>query len=94
MKINDEGTSNAAYWHERAMKAEARLAEAERLLRRAANAAKDNVQGDMVVDEIRAFLRPCPRPFKEDDGSATDCVRKGHCGCGERLADSATGVQK
>lgn len=25
MKINDEGTSNAAYWHERAMKAEARL---------------------------------------------------------------------
>jgi hypothetical protein len=25
MKINDEGTSNAAHWHERAMKAEARL---------------------------------------------------------------------
>ena len=25
MKINDEGRSNAAYWHERAMKAEARL---------------------------------------------------------------------
>ena len=30
MKINDEGTSNAAHWYERAMKAEARLAEAER----------------------------------------------------------------
>ena len=30
MKINDEGTSNAAHWHERAMKAEARLADAER----------------------------------------------------------------
>ena len=29
MKINDEGRSNAAYWHERAMKAEARLAEEE-----------------------------------------------------------------
>ena len=29
MKINDEGTSNAAYWYERAMKAEARLAEEE-----------------------------------------------------------------
>ena len=29
MKINDEGSSNAAHWHERAMKAEARLAEAE-----------------------------------------------------------------
>lgn len=29
MKINDEGTSNAAHWHERAMKAEARLAETE-----------------------------------------------------------------
>ena len=25
MKINDEGSSNAAYWYERAMKAEARL---------------------------------------------------------------------
>ena len=25
MKINDEGSSNAAHWHERAMKAEARL---------------------------------------------------------------------
>ena len=32
MKINDEGRSNAAYWHERAMKAEARLAETERLV--------------------------------------------------------------
>lgn len=30
MKINDEGTSNAAHWYERAMKAESRLAEAER----------------------------------------------------------------
>lgn len=29
MKINDEGTSNAAHWYERAMKAESRLAEAE-----------------------------------------------------------------
>jgi hypothetical protein len=27
-KINDEGRSNAAYWYERAMKAEAQLAEA------------------------------------------------------------------
>lgn len=33
MKINDEGTSNAAHWHERAMKAEARLADADALLR-------------------------------------------------------------
>lgn len=32
MKINDEGTSNAAHWYERAMKAESRLAEAEALL--------------------------------------------------------------
>jgi hypothetical protein len=36
MKINDEGTSNAAYWYERAMKAEARLAEAEHLILRMA----------------------------------------------------------
>jgi hypothetical protein len=32
MKINDEGTSNAAHWHERAMKAEARLADLEKAL--------------------------------------------------------------
>lgn len=35
MKINDEGTSNAAHWYERAMKAESRLAAAEALLREA-----------------------------------------------------------
>ena len=29
MKINDEGTSNAAHWYKRAMNAEARLAEEE-----------------------------------------------------------------
>lgn len=33
MNINDEGRSNAAYWHERAMKAESRLDEADALLR-------------------------------------------------------------
>jgi hypothetical protein len=37
MKINDEGRSNSAYWYERAMKAEARLAEADALLREARN---------------------------------------------------------
>jgi len=26
----------------------------------------------------------CPYPIHGDDGSAKDCVRKGHCGCDER----------
>lgn len=57
MKINDEGTSNAAYWHERAMKAEARLAEAERLLHRASGylGPHDHRPGNLI-DEVMAFL--------------------------------------
>lgn len=38
MKINDEGTSNAAHWHERATEAEARLAKADALLVEACDA--------------------------------------------------------
>jgi hypothetical protein len=79
--------------HEHIEKLDARLAEAERLLRRAANAAKDNVQGDMVVDEIRAFLRPtvsaCEHVRINDAWSAENgrCVK-----CGD--TDSAEGGAK
>ena len=61
MKINDEGTSNAAYWYERAMKAEARLAEAERLLKKAdplEHCATSCDYCTAVSAEIDAFLRP------------------------------------
>jgi hypothetical protein len=27
---------------------------------------------------------PCPYPIKGDDGTATDCIDKGHCACEER----------
>ena len=27
--------------------------------------------------------KPCPYPIPGDDGTAKDCVSKGHCGCGE-----------
>jgi hypothetical protein len=44
MKINDEGTSNAAHWHERAMKAESQLAEAEALLREALPSVQSHIR--------------------------------------------------
>ena len=57
MKINDEGTSNAAHWHERAMKAEARLAEAEAQAKqwKLVSEQKDDARAKMVslwYDEI------------------------------------------
>ena len=26
-------------------------------------------------------FRPCPRPWTGDNGTASDCIAKGHCGC-------------
>ncbi len=54
MKINDEGTSNAAHWYERAMKAESRLAEAEALLRGARASIPCNAK--FTLRRIDAFL--------------------------------------
>ena len=61
MKINDEGTSNAAHWHERAMKAESRLAEAEALakeLRIRYHAAGRRPEECYEMSLIDAFLAP------------------------------------
>ena len=71
MKINDEGTSNAAHWYERAMKAESRLAEAEALLREARMGVKNSaVQFGYpyteYVDRIDAFLAPDSATHRED----------------------------
>lgn len=33
-----------------------------------------------------AAPRWCPAPFRVDDGTVADCLRKGHCGCDERAA--------
>lgn len=91
MKINDEGTSNAAHWHERAMKAESRLAEAEALLRRhrhefdwhcaqpsAPLSAPAYLQ---IIDRIDAYLsREQPR-CSATLGNAGQCYKpEGHDG--------------
>ena len=54
MKINDEGTSNAAYWHERAMKAEARIKPLEETV--AAQYAH-NVLLEVLFAEAERLLR-------------------------------------
>lgn len=35
------------------------------------------------------MLQPCPLPIAGDDGSATDCIAKGHCGCGHNAPRTA-----
>lgn len=40
---------------------------------------------EATPDVLRALgmeeTRPCPYPLPEDDGTAKDCISKGHCGC-------------
>jgi hypothetical protein len=62
MKINDEGTSNAAYWHERAMKAEARLAEQDVQLK----------SYDVLRRAVNESTNECG-PDCDDHGHADDC---------------------
>mgnify|MGYP001473432036 CR=1 FL=1 len=54
MKINDEGTSNAAHWYERAMKAESRLAEAEALIHEAVELLRMWVIWDSMADDAKS----------------------------------------
>lgn len=80
MKINDEGTSNAAHWYERAMKAESRLAEAEALLRVMPGYGLSAYDKERWEKARNAFLtpdsapaatrRPCPvcqQPLDDDE---------------------------
>ena len=63
MKINDEGTSNAAHWYERAMKAESRLAEAVELLASARGKIDTlTIQGKGCQRDIDAFLAREEKP--------------------------------
>jgi hypothetical protein len=50
MKIDDEGKSNAAYWYERAMKAEARLAALHSALLFAQGAIEDAILSEDGLD--------------------------------------------
>jgi hypothetical protein len=44
----------------------------------------EGVQWLMVSEESEYFTRGCPYPIKGDDGTAQDCIDKGHCACEER----------
>ncbi len=67
MNINDEGTSNAAYWHERAMKAEARLALVENDLRNATACWHAACHDIAVRDERLAEAETALRIIAEQD---------------------------
>jgi hypothetical protein len=56
MKINDEGKSNAAYWYERAMKAEARLGGATGLLQEAVGYLRPGEQHDAAYKDFSRRL--------------------------------------
>lgn len=75
MNINDEGRSNAAYWHERAMKAEARLAEAERHLRNMYAMVHGKVPPDhpFTLSNVSDFLRLNPAD-ESTASSASDAL--------------------
>jgi hypothetical protein len=96
MNINDEGRSNAAYWHERAMKAEARLAEEESAHRVTAGIfASTLVRADAAearlaeAEQMLALTRRVHAQSVQvliDNGWALDNIRGWH-----RPTDSASG---
>ena len=57
MRINDEGTSNAAYWHERAMKAEARL---QKIMARCADLLDEDQFNELdAIASSTSGVKPC-----------------------------------
>ena len=59
MKINDEGTSNAAHWHERAMKAEARL---QKIMARCADLLDEDQFNELDAMARAAIPTPASQP--------------------------------
>ena len=59
MKIKDEGTSNAAYWHERATEAEARL---QKIMARCADLLDEDQfnELDAIARADSEFPNQCP----------------------------------
>lgn len=51
MKINDEGRSNAAYWHKRATEAEARL---QKIMARCADLLDEDQFNELVARHVAA----------------------------------------
>ena len=59
MNINDEGRSNAAYWHERAMKAEARL---QKIMARCADLLDEDQFNELDAMTRATDPTPAPQP--------------------------------
>lgn len=91
MKINDEGRSNAAYWHERAMKAEARLAEAERKLQHCKEQADAGLEAEHDCPAVYACASIFAELATEADRAAVSAGEPRHQ-TPENTADSASVV--
>ena len=70
MKINDEGTSNAAYWYERAMKAEARL---QKIMARCADLLDEDQFNELDAMARAAIPTPAPQPSAARCGCPVCC---------------------
>ena len=87
MKINDEGRSNSAYWYERAMKAEARLAEADALIAKGLAVVHDFLPniGRCVLQDYQRMNEFCSEAAARTAVSAVQpercCVDYPRCDC-------------
>ena len=70
MKINDEGSSNAAHWHERAMKAGARL---QKIMARCADLLDED-----QFNELDALARLTDSAIPVQPNGVTGCICKGN----------------
>lgn len=52
---------------------------------RAYSVASNALEGfDWIGGRFVPRFGTCTRPHPEDNGTVTDCIRKGHCGCDEK----------
>ncbi len=70
MKINDEGRSNAAYWHERAMKAEARLQPLEETI------VAQSARNVLLEARLQKIMARCADLLDEDQFNELDAMTR------------------
>lgn len=77
MNINDEGTSNAAYWHERAMKAEARLAEAQEQAKADRLVVDEAYRNERIAKaRLQKIMARCADLLDEDQFNELDAMMR------------------
>ena len=70
MKINDEGSSNAAYWYERAMKAEARLQPLEETI------VAQSARNVLLEARLQKIMARCADLLDEDQFNELDAMTR------------------